>query len=78
VPIDRWHATLADAILDRVIHNAYRIELACESNAQTPRARAIRLTGARQRAGRCGMCVASASLPVARTPTEPPSRQPSA
>jgi DNA replication protein DnaC len=36
VPIDRWHdligvPTLADAILDRVVHNAYRIELAGES-----------------------------------------------
>src|SRR5271163_3788715 len=36
VPVDRWHdligvPTLADAILDRVIHNAYRIELAGES-----------------------------------------------
>jgi DNA replication protein DnaC len=36
VPIDRWHdivgnPTLADAILDRVIHNAYRIELAGDS-----------------------------------------------
>jgi len=36
VPIDRWHdivgnPTLADAIRDRVIHNAYRIELAGES-----------------------------------------------
>jgi hypothetical protein len=36
VPIDRWHdiignPTLADAILDRIIHNAYRIELAGES-----------------------------------------------
>jgi hypothetical protein len=36
VPIDRWHdivgnPTLADAILDRVIHNAYRIDLAGES-----------------------------------------------
>ena len=35
-PVDRWHEivgnpTLADAILDRVIHNAYRIELAGES-----------------------------------------------
>jgi len=32
IPVDRWHdligiPTLADAILDRVIHNAYRIEL---------------------------------------------------
>ena len=36
VPVERWHdligvPTLADAILDRVIHNAYRIELAGES-----------------------------------------------
>jgi DNA replication protein DnaC len=33
VPVDRWHdligvPTLAHAILDRVIHNAYRIDLA--------------------------------------------------
>jgi DNA replication protein DnaC len=36
IPVDRWHdmigiPTLADAILDRVIHNAYRIDLAGES-----------------------------------------------
>lgn len=36
VPIDRWHEmigvpTIADAILDRVVHNAYRIELTGES-----------------------------------------------
>ncbi|MGO9773233.1 MAG: ATP-binding protein, partial [Roseiarcus sp.] len=36
VPVGRWHdligvPTLGDAILDRVIHNAYRIELAGES-----------------------------------------------
>jgi DNA replication protein DnaC len=36
VPVDRWHdmigvPTIADAILDRVIHNAYRIELKGES-----------------------------------------------
>jgi DNA replication protein DnaC len=35
-PLDRWHdivgnPTLADAILDRRVHNAYRIELAGES-----------------------------------------------
>ena len=35
-PIDRWHAligepTLADAILDRLVHNAHRIELKGES-----------------------------------------------
>ena len=36
LPIDEWHETmpdptLADAILDRLIHNAYRIELSGES-----------------------------------------------
>jgi len=36
VPIERWYETvgdptLADAILDRVIHNAHRIELKGES-----------------------------------------------
>jgi DNA replication protein DnaC len=40
VPVNRWHdligvPTLADAILDRVIHNAYRIELAGESLRKT-------------------------------------------
>ena len=36
VPVDRWHEvigdpTLADAILDRLVHNAYRIEIKGES-----------------------------------------------
>ncbi len=36
LPVDRWHAvigdsTLADAILDRVVHNALRIQLKGES-----------------------------------------------
>jgi DNA replication protein DnaC len=36
VPVDRWHdligdPTLADAILDRVVHNAHRIQLRGES-----------------------------------------------
>jgi DNA replication protein DnaC len=36
VPIDKWHEiignpTYADAILDRLIHNAYRIELRGDS-----------------------------------------------
>ena len=36
VPVDRWYEiignpTIADAILDRVVHNAYRIELGGES-----------------------------------------------
>ena len=36
LPVDRWHhvvndPTYADAILDRLVHNAHRIELAGES-----------------------------------------------
>lgn len=36
VPVDRWHdvvgdPTLADAILDRIVHNAYRLELTGDS-----------------------------------------------
>lgn len=36
LPVDRWHAylaepTIADAILDRLVHNAYRLELKGES-----------------------------------------------
>ncbi len=36
MPIDRWYEivgnpTLADAILDRILHNAHRIELKGES-----------------------------------------------
>jgi DNA replication protein DnaC len=36
LPVDRWHgvigdSTLADAILDRVVHNAHRIQLKGES-----------------------------------------------
>ena len=36
VPVDRWYEiignpTIADAILDRLVHNAYRIELTGES-----------------------------------------------
>jgi len=36
VPVDHWYdmignPTLADAILDRLVHNAYRIELTGES-----------------------------------------------
>jgi DNA replication protein DnaC len=35
-PVDKWHAfirdpTYADAILDRLVHNAYRIDLAGDS-----------------------------------------------
>ena len=43
VPIDRWYEivgdpTLADAILDRVVHNAHRIELKGESLRKPPAA----------------------------------------
>jgi DNA replication protein DnaC len=36
VPVDKWHAvigdpTYADAILDRLVHNAHRIDLAGDS-----------------------------------------------
>ena len=36
MPVDRWYdmigiPTLAHAVLDRVVHNAYRIELSGES-----------------------------------------------
>lgn len=36
LPVDNWHQligdpTLGDAILDRLVHNAYRIQLKCES-----------------------------------------------
>ena len=36
IPVDRWHdligdPTLADAILDRIVHNAHRIQLRGES-----------------------------------------------
>ena len=40
LPVDRWHAwlddpTLADAILDRLVHNAYRLELKGDSMRRT-------------------------------------------
>ena len=36
VPVDRWYEiigdpTMADAILDRLVHNAYRLELSGDS-----------------------------------------------
>ena len=47
MPVDKWHAligdpTLGDAILDRLVHNAYRIELKGESM----RRRATKFTSA--------------------------------
>ena len=40
LPLENWHEiigdpTIADAILDRVVHNAYRIELSGESLRKT-------------------------------------------
>jgi DNA replication protein DnaC len=40
LPIDAWHdvigePTFADAILDRLVHNAYRVELDGESMRKT-------------------------------------------
>ena len=40
VPVNQWHslftdATIADAVLDRVVHQAYRIELRGESLRKT-------------------------------------------
>lgn len=40
LPVDRWHEiigdpTYADAILDRLVHNAHRIELDGESMRRT-------------------------------------------
>jgi DNA replication protein DnaC len=36
LPVEKWHAqigdpTVADSILDRLVHNAYRVELSGES-----------------------------------------------
>ena len=50
VPVDRWHEmigspTIADAILDRLIHNAYRVELTGES-LRKPRVQEIVETSA--------------------------------
>ena len=41
IPVDKWHEvigdpTYADAILDRLVHNAHRIDLAGESLRRTP------------------------------------------
>ena len=46
IPIEQWHQvigdpTYADAILDRLIHNAYRIELRGESMRKTQTKKAI-------------------------------------
>jgi len=49
VPIEDWHArladpTLADAILDRLVHNAYRLQLKGESQRKTRSSLAMSIT----------------------------------
>jgi len=39
LPIKEWHgylhnATIADAILDRIVHNAYKIEFKADADSQ--------------------------------------------
>ena len=46
IPVDRWHdligdPTLADAILDRVVHNAHRLQLSGEVPAQESAPRTV-------------------------------------
>ena len=47
IPVDRWHEvidhpTYADAILDRIVHNAHRIELVGDSMRRTRLKSALR------------------------------------
>ena len=58
LPLDKWHdiigePTFADAILDRIVHNAYRLELDGTSmrKAQSQRAGTIRDRNRRKRCG---------------------------
>src|SRR5215467_10106824 len=50
LPVARWHEqigdpTLADGILDRLVHNAHRIEMRGDSTAQEPwKAKRVRAT----------------------------------
>jgi DNA replication protein DnaC len=51
LPIDKWHdvigePTFADAILDRIVHNAYRLELDGPSMRKLKAAEAAKLTAA--------------------------------
>jgi DNA replication protein DnaC len=48
LPVDRWHnvigdPTLADAILDRIIHNAHRLQLRGDSLRKQPAAKTLTL-----------------------------------
>ena len=49
LPVEHWHAylddpTLADAILDRVVHAAHRLELAGESLRKPPKTKGMAKT----------------------------------
>jgi DNA replication protein DnaC len=52
LPVDSWHAqigdpTIADSILDRLVHNAYRIEMNGESMRKKNNNAASNSTGGR-------------------------------
>jgi DNA replication protein DnaC len=52
LPVDSWHAqigdpTIADSILDRLVHNAYRIEMNGESMRKKKKEATAELTGGR-------------------------------
>jgi DNA replication protein DnaC len=50
LPVDSWHAqigdpTIADSILDRLVHNAYRIEMSGESIRKKKKDTALESSG---------------------------------
>jgi DNA replication protein DnaC len=52
LPVESWHAqigdpTIADSILDRLVHNAYRIEMDGESIRKTKKETALKSIGGR-------------------------------
>jgi DNA replication protein DnaC len=52
LPVDSWHAqigdpTIADSILDRLVHNAYRIEMNGESMRKKSKNATSNSTGGR-------------------------------
>jgi DNA replication protein DnaC len=52
LPVESWHAqigdpTIADSILDRLVHNAYRIEMNGESIRKKNKCTASNSTGGR-------------------------------
>jgi len=65
MPVDKWHAligdpTQGDAILDRLVHNTYRIELKGESM----RRRATKLTATGSWSARTGQASLSMGLDI--------------